>query len=120
MWKFVLNVTDESREAWSTLLGRPDFAERKLAASLGLPEQVPLPSEEAAVLQMKVLTMRAVGGWAALFAVMVAIFAWCATKTNILRNDASAAALPPSSVVAASASETERGGSSPPPCLRSS
>jgi len=47
IWKFVLKVTDESREAWSFLLGKPQFASRTMTASLGLADQAPLASDDA-------------------------------------------------------------------------
>jgi len=63
VWKTTLKITEDSREAWSVLLGRPDFARRKMAVSLGFEDQSPLDSDSAATLDFKVLPTVWVAVW---------------------------------------------------------
>jgi hypothetical protein len=94
VWRVVLRITDESREAWSALLGRPDFGRRKMTASLGFEDQAPLDSDPAAILEVKILPTLWLAIWGGLFILMLAIFLCCAKHTNIIRGGAPQANAP--------------------------
>ncbi|MEA2880287.1 MAG: hypothetical protein QOF14_5483 [Hyphomicrobiales bacterium] len=88
VWKFALSITDDSREAWSALLGRPDFGRRKLTASLGFEDQPPLGGDPAPILEMKILPTIWLAIWGGIFLLMLAVFLCCAKHTNIIRGGA--------------------------------
>lgn len=87
--KFVLSRTDESRKAWTTILGKPDFQPRNIEVSVGFEDQFPLKGTagKLPLLKLDILPKR----WSAIiltiiFCLMLYIFGRCVFSTNIIRD----------------------------------
>jgi len=106
-WKFVLRITDDSRETWSVLLGRPDFGRRKMTAGLGFEDQAPLESDNTPVLEVAVLPTLWIAIWGAIFLLMLAVFVCLARNTNIIRGGTSNASAPAGASPAYSLSKSQ-------------
>lgn len=107
IWKFPLQITDDSRETWSELLGRPDFGTRKMTVNLGVEDEGPLASDNTPMIEMKILPTFWLAVWGGIFLLMLAVFICSALNTNILRGGASDGDAPAGAQPAYSLSKTQ-------------
>jgi hypothetical protein len=84
--KFVLRQTENSREAWTYILGKPESS-RTVEVSVGFEDQYPIKALAAQpVLEFRVLPTAWLLLWVSLFLLMLAGFLWLAVSSNILRD----------------------------------
>ena len=107
IWKFVLQITDESRETWSELLGRPGFGTRSMTAGLGVEDEGPLNSDKLPIIEMKILPTFWLAVWGGIFLLMLAVFICSTLHTNIIRGGASEGDAPAGAQPAYSLSKTQ-------------
>jgi hypothetical protein len=81
---FILQRNESSREAWTQLLGKPDFGDREVEVSVGLSDQFPVPS--SARIRLQAIPTLWFSIWAALLAAMVVGFLLLASRSNLLRD----------------------------------
>lgn len=81
---FLLNRTEEARDTWVYLLGKPTFKPRLVAVSIGLEDSYAVNS--SAVMALDVIPTVWLLIWLAFFAVLLAVFLRLASRTGILRD----------------------------------
>ena len=82
--KFVLERTDLSRDTWTHLLGRPSFADRPLAVSVGVQDEYPLAS--TASIRLRTIPSGWFLTWLALLTVLAGGFVALAARSDVLRD----------------------------------
>lgn len=86
--RFPLERTEESREVWTHLLGRPGFDARPVEVSIGLADQYAIATaapEEATIL-LDVIPVRWFLFWFLLFVVFLLGFLYLARRTDVIRD----------------------------------
>jgi hypothetical protein len=85
---FVLSRPEESKPAWTTILGRPGFETRDIEVSVGFEDQFPLKPTSVTLPRLK-LDIIPSGWfilWCFIFLGMVAVFFISARRSNIIRD----------------------------------
>jgi hypothetical protein len=82
---FRLQPTNESKSAWSQLLGRTSEHNREFQLSIGRPSETPI---EGIAIDVQVFSWAWVSVYFAILAVLLAVFVWMAYKKDIIRDSA--------------------------------
>ncbi|MEM7483464.1 MAG: hypothetical protein AAF481_20080 [Acidobacteriota bacterium] len=75
---------ESAREAWIAVLGKPRFRARTMRVSVGLDDQVPLPSD--ATVDFLALPRGWLAFWGVAFVGLLIVFFLLATRSNVLRD----------------------------------
>jgi hypothetical protein len=87
--KFPLRRSEDSRDVWTYVLGKPGFKPRKMKVSIGLKHQYAIPvRENMDSLSLDVIPTRWFRFWLLLFVVFVIGFFYLARRTDLLRDPA--------------------------------
>jgi hypothetical protein len=82
--RFPLRRTEDSREAWASILGKPPFwGTRRVKVSVGIEHAIPSNT----YVQLQVLPHGWFAFWLFLFAILVFVFWRLAKRSNLLRDD---------------------------------
>jgi hypothetical protein len=86
--RFVLRLTDQSKQAWASVLGRPGFSARDVKISVGFEDQFPLKATNNVlpVLHLNIIPGWWFALWGVIFVAMVAVFLISAHMSNIIRD----------------------------------
>jgi len=82
--RFTLKRTEESRDVWTYILGKPGWTPRATKVSVGLPDRYAIDS--IAVVNLNVIPHGWFVFWFLLFVVLVIAFIVLAIKSNLLRD----------------------------------
>ena len=86
--RFPLERTEESRDVWTHILGRPGFRPRPTEVSIGLKDQhaIDAVSEDASTIQLHVIPVGWFLFWCLLFIVFLVGFFHLARRTDVIRD----------------------------------
>lgn len=86
--RFPLRRTEDSRDVWTFLLGRPRFAPRKTEVSVGVQDQyaIDVQSAETSTIDLRVIPIGWFLFWFALFLIFLIGFFYLARHSNVLRD----------------------------------
>lgn len=86
--RFPLERTEESREVWTHLLGRPGFDARPVEVSIGLSDQYAIAAEspDEATILLEVIPIRWFLFWFLLFIIFLLGFLYLARRTDVIRD----------------------------------
>ena len=86
--RFPLERTEESREVWTHVLGRPGFGPRPVEVSIGLKDQhaIDAVTEDASTIQLHVIPTWWFLFWFLLFVVFLLGFWYLARRTDVIRD----------------------------------
>ena len=92
--QFTLSRNDQARINWSSILGSPMTSNDNVAVSLGFADGYPLPSANpaATTLPFKVIPVGWFLLWAVFFLILLAVFLYYTSCTNIIRDPSPASA----------------------------
>jgi hypothetical protein len=85
---FELRPTEDSRQAWHAILGRPDFGFRDVKVSVGFEDEFPLKGVGSRLpeLKLEVIPLKRFVVWCLAFVVMVLVFLGLVHRTSVIRN----------------------------------